>query len=56
VGDAWGHVAARVDDLEGDWATLMEREAEDYRDPESCGYNYAFTKLPDGQEIEFVTR
>jgi lactoylglutathione lyase len=56
VGDAWGHVAARVDDLEGDWATLLDREAEDYRDPESCGYNYAFTKLPDGQEVELVTR
>jgi len=56
VGDAWGHVAARVDDLEGDWVTLMDREAEDYRDPESCGYNYAFTKLPDGQEVELVTR
>jgi lactoylglutathione lyase len=56
VGDAWGHVAARVEDLEGDWETLMDREAEDYRDPESCGFNYAFTKLPDGQEVELVTR
>ncbi|MFB6299256.1 MAG: VOC family protein [Halobacteriales archaeon] len=56
MGDAWGHLAVRTDDLEGYWETLMEREAEDYRDPESCDYNYAFTKDMDGHEIEVVTR
>ena len=55
MGDAWGHLAARVDDLEDAWATLLEREAEDYRDPESCDFNYAFTKDADGHEVEIVT-
>ncbi|AGN02687.1 lactoylglutathione lyase/Glyoxalase/bleomycin resistance protein/dioxygenase [Salinarchaeum sp. Harcht-Bsk1] len=56
LGDAWGHLAARVDDLEADWDTLMLRDAEDYRDPESCDFNYAFTKDSDGHEIELVER
>jgi len=56
MGDAWGHLAARVEDLEDDWETLMERGAEDYRDPESCGLNYAFTKDGDGHELELVER
>jgi lactoylglutathione lyase len=57
-GDAWGHVAVRADesDLEEYWEMLMNRHAEDYRDPESCDYNYAFTKDPDGHEIEIVRR
>jgi len=56
LGDAWGHLAVRTSDLEDGWETLMTREAEDYRDPESCGYNYAFTKDPDGHEVEVVER
>jgi lactoylglutathione lyase len=56
LGDAWGHMAVRVSDLEDGWGDLMTREAEDYRDPESCDYNYAFTKDPDGHEIEVVER
>ena len=56
MGDAWGHVAVRAADLNGFWATLMERDAEDYRDPESCGGRYAFTKDADGHEVEIVTR
>ncbi|MWG36869.1 VOC family protein [Halomarina oriensis] len=56
MGDAWGHVAVRCDDLDDAWETLMEREAEDYRDPESCDHNYAFTKTNDGHEVEVVTR
>jgi len=55
LGDAWGHLAVRVEDLEDAWDTLLTRETEDYRDPESCDYNYAFTKDPDGHEIEIVT-
>jgi lactoylglutathione lyase len=57
-GDAWGHVAVRADEseLEDYWEMLMARHAEDYRDPESCDYNYAFTKDPDGHEIEIVRR
>jgi lactoylglutathione lyase len=55
LGDAWGHLAVRTDDLDEAWETLMEREAEDYRDPESCDNRYAFTKDQDGHEIEIVT-
>ena len=54
LGDAWGHVAVRTDDLEGTWDTLMDRNAADYRDPESCGGAYAFTKDADGHESEIV--
>lgn len=56
LGDSWGHIAVRTDDLEGYWAQLMERGAMDYRDPASCDYQYAFTKDPDDREIEIVVR
>ena len=55
MGDAWGHVAIAVDDLDAAWGQLMEREAPDYRDPESCNDRYAFTKDQDGHEVELVT-
>jgi lactoylglutathione lyase len=55
-GDAWGHLAVRAEDLQAFWKTLMDRHAEDYRDPESCGNQYAFTKDPDGREIEIIER
>ncbi len=54
MGDAWGHLAVRTDDLHDYWETLMEREAEDYRDPASCDDRYAFTKDQDGHEIEIL--
>jgi lactoylglutathione lyase len=54
LGDAWGHLAVRADDLHDAWETLMTREAADYRDPESCDNNYAFTTDPDGHEVEVV--
>jgi lactoylglutathione lyase len=56
MGDAWGHLAVRASDLTGFWEQLLEREAEDYRDPASCDHNYAFTKDADGHEIEIVER
>jgi len=56
MGDAWGHLAVRVDDLEEDWDQLMLREADDYRDPESCDDLYAFTNDQDGHEIELIER
>ena len=56
MGDAWGHLAVRVDDLDEAWDDLMLRDAEEYRDPESCDNRYAFTKDQDGHEIEIVTR
>jgi len=55
LGDAWGHLAVRSDDLHDAWETLMERDAEDYRDPASCDDRYAFTKDPDGHEIEVLS-
>ena len=54
LGDAWGHVCVRANDLERDWETLMERGAADYRDPESCDHRYAFTTDQDGHEIELL--
>lgn len=56
MGDAWGHLAVTCHDLHDTWDQLMEREAEDYRDPESCGNHYAFTKDPQGHELEIVER
>jgi lactoylglutathione lyase len=56
MGDAWGHLAVQSDDLGDYWDTLMTREAPDYRDPEACDWNYAFTKDPDGHEVEIVER
>jgi lactoylglutathione lyase len=56
LGDAWGHLAVRAEDLHADWATLVDRGAADYRDPESCDNRYAFTKDPEGHEIEIVER
>ena len=56
LGDAWGHLCVRVEDLTDDWDQLMVRDAEDYRDPESNDNMYAFTKDPDGHEIELLER
>jgi len=42
LGDSWGHVAVRTDDLHETWEDLMLRNAEDYRDPQSCDDRYAF--------------
>ena len=56
MGDAWGHLAIEVDDLQDDWDELIERGADDYRDPESCDNRYAFTRDADGHEIEVLTR
>ena len=56
MGDAWGHLCVRVEDLENDWEQLLVREAEDYRDPESNDNLYAFTKDQDGHEIELLER
>jgi len=55
MGDAWGHIAVRVEDVHDAYYELMDAGVEDYRDPESCDYNYAFTKDQDGHEIEVVT-
>jgi lactoylglutathione lyase len=56
MGDAWGHVAVRVEDLYGAYDELMDAGVEDYRDPDSCGGSYAFVTDPDGHEVEIVER
>ena len=56
LGDAWGHLCVRVDDLHDDWEQLMLREAPDYRDPADCNDLYAFTTDQDGHEIELIER
>ncbi|WP_436344541.1 VOC family protein [Natronorubrum sp. FCH18a] len=56
MGDAWGHLCVRMDDLEDDWDQLLEREAPDYRDPASNDNMYAFTTDQDGHEIELLER
>ena len=56
MGDGWGHLCVRVDDLAEDWEQLMVREANDYRDPASCDDMYAFTRDQDGHEIELLKR
>ncbi|MES3517324.1 MAG: VOC family protein [Natronomonas sp.] len=56
IGDAWGHIAVRTEDLYGAYDELMDGGVEDYRDPESCGGSYAFVKDPDGHEVEIVER
>lgn len=56
IGDAWGHIAVRVDDVYDAYEELMDEGVEDYRDPDSCGGSYAFVKDPDGHEVEIVER
>jgi lactoylglutathione lyase len=56
MGDAWGHIAVRVDDVYDAYEELMDAGVEDYRDPDSCGGSYAFVKDPDGHEVEIVER
>jgi len=56
MGDAWGHLCVRVDDLHDDWERLMGREAPDCRDPAACDDMYAFTADQDGHEIELLER
>ena len=55
VGDAWGHVAVRVEDVHDAYYELMDEGVEDYRRPED-NPGYAFVKDPDGHEIEIVER
>ena len=56
MGDAWGHIAIRTDDVYEAYDELMEKGVEDYRDPDSCGGSYAFVKDPDGYDIEITGR
>jgi lactoylglutathione lyase len=56
MGDAWGHLAVEVEDLHAAWNDLIVREADDYRDPDSCSDDYAFTRDQDGHEIELIER
>jgi lactoylglutathione lyase len=55
IGDAWGHIAVRVEDVEEAYYELMDGGVEDYRPPEE-NPGYAFVKDPDGHEVEIVER
>ena len=55
IGDAWGHIAVRVEDVEAAYYELMDGGVEDYRPPEE-NPGYAFVKDPDGHEVEIVER
>ncbi len=55
IGDAWGHIAVRVEDVHDAYYELMDQGVEDYRRPED-NPGYAFVKDPDGHEIEVVER
>jgi len=51
MGDAWGHIAVRVEDVTEAYHGLMDEGVEDYRPPEE-NPGYAFVTDPDGHEIE----
>lgn len=55
IGDAWGHIAVRVEDVHDAYYELIDNGVEDYRPPEE-NPGYAFVKSPDGHEIEIVER
>ncbi len=55
IGDAWGHLAVRVPDVNAAYYELMDQGVEDYRPPEE-NPGYAFVRDPDGHEIEIVER
>ena len=55
MGDAWGHIAVRGEDVHDAYYELMDEGVEDYRRPED-NPGYAFVKDPDGHEIEIVER
>lgn len=55
MGDAWGHIAVRVQDVTETYHQLMDDGVEDYRPPEE-NPGYAFVKDPDGHDIEIVER
>jgi lactoylglutathione lyase len=55
LGDAWGHIAVRVEDVHDAYYKLMDDGVEDYRRPEN-NPGYAFVTDPDGHEIEIVER
>jgi lactoylglutathione lyase len=54
MGDAWGHLAIRSGDVHDDWASLLYRGAENYRDPASCDGRHGLTRDPEGHEIKLV--
>ena len=56
TGDAWGHIAVRVEDVYDAYEELMNEGVKDYCDPDSCVWRYAFVNDPDGHEFEIVQR
>jgi lactoylglutathione lyase len=55
MGDAWGHIAVRVADVEAAYDELTAGGVQEYRPPDE-NPGYAFVQDPDGHEIEIVER
>jgi lactoylglutathione lyase len=59
LGDAYGHIAIGVDDLDGSLGRLAEQGIEPERDPyrvREGGSRITFVRDPDGYRIELIDR
>jgi lactoylglutathione lyase len=59
MGDAYGHIAIAVDDLDGTLARLKEQGIEPEREPyrvREGGSRLCFVRDPDGYRIELIDR
>ena len=59
IGDAYGHIAIGVDDLDGTLARLKEQEIEPEREPyrvREGGSRLCFVRDPDGYRTELIDR
>ena len=59
MGDAYGHIAIGVDDLDGTLARLKEQGIEPEREPyrvREGGSRLAFVKYPDQYRVELIER
>jgi lactoylglutathione lyase len=59
LGDAYGHIAIGVDDLDGTLSRLKEQGIEPEREPyrvREGGSRLAFVRDPDGYRIELIDR
>lgn len=58
-GEGFGHIAIHTDEnqsLQEAYERAVEAGGEDYRPPEECPGDYAFTKDPEGYEVEILGR
>jgi lactoylglutathione lyase len=59
LGDAYGHIAIGVDDLDGALSRLREQDIEPEREPyrvREGGSRLTFVRDPDGYRIELIDR